>query len=112
MPRTVRDVDVLQEYICGVMSRAEHHADSVGEITLAIAGAVIWRKDGAIRVYERESQMKNAIWIQINGQRYALSYNHESEQIEVREGSLRGRILRSFDNSDTVGDVHRFFSSL
>ena len=50
MPRTVTDVDVLQEYISGVMNRADHHAGNVSDVCLAIAGAVIWRKDGDIRV--------------------------------------------------------------
>ena len=99
MPKTVTDVDVLQDYIRGVMDRAEHHADNVDEITLAIAGAVIWRKDGDIQVYEREGQMANALWVDINGQRYALSYNHDARKIEIRRDSMRG-------------DVRRFFSSL
>ena len=111
MPKTVTDVDVLQDYIRGVMRRAEHYAGNVDEIVLAIAGAVIWRKDGDIRVKEHEGQMKNALWTRINGQRYALSYNHAG-RIEVRKDSLRGDVLGSFDNSNTAGDVHRFFSSL
>ncbi len=112
MPRTVTNVDVLQDYIGGVMDRADHHAGNVDEIALAIAGAVIWRKDGDIQVYEREGQMTNALWIHINGQRYALSYNHVAGQIEVREDSMRGNVLASFDNTNTPGDVRRFFASL
>ena len=112
MPKTVTDVDVLQDYIRGVMDRAEHHADKVDEITLAIAGAVIWRKDGDIQVYEREGQMANALWVDINGQRYALSYNHDARKIEIRRDSMRGDVLDSFDNSNSPGDVRRFFSSL
>ena len=56
--------------------------------------------------------MTNALWIHINGQRYALSYNHDVGQIEVREDSMRGNVLGSFDNSNTAGDVRRFFDSL
>ena len=112
MPKTVTDVDVLQDYIRGVMDRAEHHADKVDKITLAIAGAVIWRKDGDIQVYEREGQMTNALWVDISGQRYALSYNHDARKIEIRKDSMRGDVLGSFDNDNKTGDVHRFFSSL
>ena len=112
MPKTVTAVDVLQDYIRGVMDRAEHHADKVDEITLAIAGAVIWRKDGDIQVYEREGQMTNALWVDINGQRYALSYNHDARKIEIRKNSMRGNVLDSFDNLNTAGDVRQFFSSL
>ncbi len=112
MPRAVTDVDVLQEYVRGVMERAEHHASKVNEICLAIAGAVIWRKDGDIQVYERDGQMTNALWIHINGQRYAISYNHNAGTIEVREDSMRGKTLASFNNSDSAADVRHFFASL
>lgn len=112
MPRTVTDVDILQVYISGVMDRAEHHAGQVNEVVLAIAGAVIWRKDGDIQVYEREGQMTNALWVHIGGNRYALSYNHDLGQIEIREESMRGNVLASFDNASSTADVRRFFASL
>ena len=112
MPRTVTDVDVLQEYIRGVMDRADHHAGNINEVCLAIAGAVVWRKDGDIRVYERAGQMTNALWVHINGNRYALSYNHDAGQIEIREDSMQGNVLASFDNSNTASEVRQFFESL
>ncbi len=112
MPRAVTDVDVLQEYISGVMERAEDHAKNVNDICLAIAGAIIWRKEGDIQVYEREGQMTNALWVTISGEEYALSYNHVAEAIEVREGSMRGSVLASFDNSNTATDVRQFFENL
>jgi hypothetical protein len=112
MPRTVTEVDVLQDYIRGVMDRAAHHAGNVDEICLAIAGAIIWRKDGDIQVYEREGQMTNALWVSMNSARYALSYNHDAGQIEIREDSMRGRVVASFDNTNTAAEVRRFFASL
>lgn len=112
MPRTVTHVDVLQDYISGVMDRADHHAGDVNEIALTIAGALIWRKDGDIQVYERQGQMTNALWFHVNGQRYAISYNHDAGQIEVREDSMRGAVLASFDNSNTPADVRTYFSTL
>jgi hypothetical protein len=59
MPQTIASVDVLQQYIQGVMARAEHHANNVDEVALAIAGAVVWRKEGEIEVMTREGDMKN-----------------------------------------------------
>ena len=112
MPRTVTDVDVLQDYIRGVMKRADHHAGNINEVCLVIAGAVVWRKDGDIRVYERQGQMTNALWVQINGSRYALSYNHDAGQIKIREDSMQGNVLASFDNSNTAAEVRQFFESL
>ena len=112
MARTVSDVDVLHDYLVGVMNRADHHAGDVGDICLAIAGAVVWRKDGDIQVFEREGNMANALWVSIDEKRYAISYNHDELTVEIRENNLKGRTLGSFDNSNTVQDVREFFEAL
>jgi hypothetical protein len=112
MPRTVTDVDVLQEYIGGVMRNVAHHAGNVGDIALAIAGAIIWRKDGPIRVFEREGKMTNALWVTVGGRQYALSYSHDDMAIEVRADSMRGEVLASFTNNTAVSEVKKFFEAL
>ncbi|WP_162148383.1 hypothetical protein [Vibrio cholerae] len=40
MALTVKDVNILSQYISGVMARADHHAGNVEEIALALAGAI------------------------------------------------------------------------
>jgi hypothetical protein len=112
MPQTVASVDVLQQYIQGVMARAEHHANNVDEIALAIAGAVVWRKEGEIEVMAREGDMKNVLWVRVNGRRYALSYNHDQGSIKVHEQNMRGKVLTSFTNANTVHEVKQFFAGL
>jgi integron cassette protein len=112
MPQTVSSVDALQQYIQGVMARAEHHANNVDEISLAIAGAVVWRKDGEIEVMTREGDMKNVLWVRVNGSRYALSYNHEQGCIEVRERNTQGNVLAFFTNANTAREVKQFFAGL
>jgi hypothetical protein len=112
MPQAVTNVDILQQYIRGVMERAEHHANNVDEICLAIAGAVVWRKDGEIEVMARDGDMKNVLWFRANGRRYALSYNHDQNSIEVPERNTQGDVLASFANATPVGDVKQFFAGL
>jgi hypothetical protein len=112
MPQAIASVDVLQQYIQGVTARAEHHANNVDEIALAIAGAVVWRKEGEIEVMTREGDMKNVLWVRINGARYALSYNHEGACIEIRERNTQGRVLASFTNANTASEVKQFFAGL
>lgn len=112
MPQTITGVDILQEYISGVMARAEHHANNVDDICLAIMGAIVWRKDGDIRVMAREGDMKNVLWVRINGHRYALSYSHNTGAIVVRDGTTQGNALASFTNATPVAEVKRFFGSL
>ena len=51
-------------------------------------------------------------WFSIGGNDYAVSYDHETERIEVREGSTRGRTLRSFDNKVKASEVYEYFKCL
>ena len=45
MPEQVTYIDVLRDYLNGVVGRADHHAEGVNEVVLAVAGGVVWRKD-------------------------------------------------------------------
>jgi hypothetical protein len=113
MPKQVKDLDVLRKYLEGVLERADHHAKSVEEIVLAIAGAVVWRKGvEPLEVMEREGDMKNVMWVRISGTRYALSYNHLDGAIELRENSTRGDVLGSFTNATPASEVLSFFKNL
>ena len=112
MPRAVSQVCTLHDYVYGVMSRADHHAGKVRDICLAIAGGVIWRCDGQLKVYERQGQTTNAMWFGVGRKRYAISYRHDPPQVEIREGNMQGRVLASFDNSSSVAHVRQFFASL
>ncbi len=113
MPRSIADVNVLRQYLEGVLTRADHHAPNVDEVALAIAGAIVWRKDDAdLEVFERDGEMKNVLWVRIGGQRYSLAYNHRLQAIEVRRGSTQGPVLASFTNGTTNAEVRRFFEQL
>lgn len=113
MPTKVTNVDHLRDYLGGVVDRADHHAQNVNRIILAIAGAVIWRKDSdPIEVLVRDGDMKNVLWLKISGQRYALSYNHEQGVIEIRRGTTQGNVMGSFSNAMTNEEVYRIFRSL
>ncbi len=114
MPLTVTDVSELQAYINGVLDRADHHAGNVNEVALAIAGAIVWKKDTnePIKVMAQGGETKNVLWVYISGNRYAFSYNHQSGKIEIREGSTQGDVLQDFDNSSLLSEVKDFFSSL
>jgi hypothetical protein len=113
MAREVTDLDVLRDYLQGVLERAGHHADNVKEIVLAIAGAVVWRKgDEPLKIMEREGEMTNVIWVVIGGRRYALSYNHKDGAIELRDRSTQGDVLGSFTNATPASEVLSFFQKL
>ena len=113
MAREVTDVDTLQKYFCGVMEKAECHAENVKAIALAILGAVVWRKEGDIEVREYSGKMTNMLWFRVRDQEYALKYNYEEGKIGffVRPPTQKTPI-KLFDNSTPAMEVYKFFRSL
>ncbi len=95
------------------MERADHHANNINEIALAVAGAIVWRKDGEpIKVMSREGNITNVLWVKIGGKRYAFSYNHQTGAIDIREGSTQGRVINAFTNATPLADLRRIFENL
>lgn len=96
------------------MERADHHANGVKEIALALTGAILWRKedDDPIKVMTYNGETKNVLWARINGARYAFSYNHTAGEIELRKGSTQGGAVHSFSNSTPLCDIYRIFATL
>ena len=114
MARTLSDIETLRTYFGGLMGRAEHHAQNVREIALALVGAVIWRKDpdAPLEVKTYRGEMANALWITVSGQRFALSFDHADGTIDLRRGGLQGETLGRFDNTTPLADVYRVFEAL
>ena len=111
MPVHITGVDELKEYILGVMLRAEHHAQDVDEVCLAIAGAIVWRGE-RIDVIQRQGVMGNVLWMYVGENKYAFSFNHNTGQIEVRENNLQGPVMRQFSNATPYSEVKQFFANL
>ena len=113
MPKKVTDIDVLRNYLRGVMDRADHHAKNINEVSLSVAGGVVWRKDDdPLEVMTREGEMKNVLWFKVNGKRYALSYNHDTEKIELRKNTTQGSVVASFSNATPNTQVRTIFGGL
>ena len=113
MPQQVTDIEVLKNYLQGIMDRADHHAQNVNEVALAVAGGVIWRKDDEpMEVMVREGEMKNVLWFRVGSNRYALSYNHDTGEIELRQGTTQGNVIGSFSNRMTNNEVRQIFARL
>ena len=114
MPMTVTEVEELRAYINGVMNRADHHAGDVKQIALALAGAILWRKDDEhpIKVMAHNGDTKNVLWVFISGQRYAFSYSHEKGEIEMRVNTTQGETLHTFTNETPLATLYQAFASL
>lgn len=113
MPLTITDVATLQDYLIGVMGRADHHAGKVNEIALALAGAIVWRKDNnPIKVMVMEGETKNVLWVTISNIQYAFSYDHQNDEIVMKQGGTQGNIIHRFNNSTSIAEIKRIFESL
>lgn len=113
MPLPLTTISDLQAYLSGVAQRADHHAQNVNEVILALAGAVVLFKDATsqLRVRTHAGRPANVLWMEIKGQTYALAYNHDGH-VEVRLNTTRGRVLRRFDDTTSSSDIIQFFGSL
>ena len=112
MATTIHNIEILREYLTGVLDRANHHAQNVNDIALAIAGGIIWRTTDNIKVMSRDGEMKNVLWLQVDNRRLCFVYNHNSGNIEIRDGSTQGIVIESFNNSTSLTDVKTFFENL
>jgi len=109
----MQSADLLKEYFNGVLSRADHHAQGVQEISLALLGAVIWKADGDIEVKSVKNEgMGNILWFNTSGSRYAMYYNHATVKIELRERTMNGDTLHEFDNTTPISEVFTVFKDL
>lgn len=112
MATTIHNIDILSAYLSGVLDRANDHAQNVNEIALAIAGGIIWKTTDNIKVLSRDGEMKNVLWLQAGLRTICFTYNHSTGNIEVKEGSIQGNIIATFNNSTPLVDVKTFFESL
>ncbi|RCW52072.1 hypothetical protein DFP97_101418 [Paenibacillus prosopidis] len=106
--------DQMREYLRGVLARAGHHAQNVEACIMALFGGVIAYKDKGthLEVKEHDGDMKNVLRAQIKGKRYAFTYNHDGQCIEMREDSTRGSVKVSFDDNWTLSRIRTLFASL
>ena len=112
MATTIHNIAILREYLIGVLDKAEHHAQNVNEIALAIAGGIIWKTTDNIRVMYRDGEMKNVLWLQVDDRRLCFVYNHDTLSIEIRDNSIQGNVIASFNNNTPLIDVKTFFENL
>jgi len=113
MPLQISDFTDLAAYADGVMGRSGHHAPKVGGVALTLLGAILWRGDSAtLEVYGSSGPAGNVLWVKIAGRRYAFSYDHQAEEIIMKEGSTQGPVVGRFSNATPPADIETFFRGL
>jgi hypothetical protein len=108
------DVSTLQQYLSGVVRRADHHADNVRYVVLPLIGAIVLFKDAdhEVRVLAQDGETKNVLWAHIGGSRYVFSYDHHSGNVVMKRGSTQGQVLAQFNNATTVPEILGVFERL
>lgn len=84
-------INILHKYAVGVTDRSDHYAENVGAVVLTLLGGMVWRaKPGAINIRQYDGDLANVVWwtSEFTGQRYAVSYNQETFEIEIREEAV------------------------
>lgn len=112
MALTITTLTLLNEYINGVMTRADHHGQNVNEVVLTLAGAVIWRSTQDVEVKTYKGETANILWLTVGSNRYALAYNHRTTNIELRERTFNGNVRATFNNNTPADEVKRVFLGL
>lgn len=112
MSITINKIEELKNYFDGVMNRANHHADNVNEIVLALIGGVIWRAEGNFEVKQYGDAPANILWMYVNDNRYCFKFNHMTAMIDCCEGGHNGNVIASFDNQTPIAAVKAFFEKI
>ena len=56
--------------------------------------------------------MKNVLWLEVNQTRLCFVYDHLSGNIDVKESSIQGKTIKSFNNKTPLEEVKSFLESL
>lgn len=100
MPRKVTSMSDYQGYLSGVLDRSNHHAQAVRHTVIYLTGLIAAYADpGSISYLEREGESKNVIWFSLSDNRYVATYDHETQTIQLRRGSLQGEQLMSINDA-------------
>ena len=113
MPVPVSNLADLQKYVRGVLAAATHHGQNVDQVVLALAGGVISRQAGLLQVRKAPAKgMGLGLTFSTHKGTYVLSYNHTSQQIDLKDGTYQGPVLHSFDNSTPLAQIAGIFANL
>jgi len=114
MAQPISTIAEFRNYLQLVEERAQHHAKNVDTVILALAGAVVMLSDAGnqLEVRQYRGRTVNVLWLKKRGRRFAFSYNHDANAIELRERSVTGPAISRFTNRSTLREVHDAISQL
>ena len=115
MAKNITNIIDLQEYLDGVISRADCHAQNVREIVLPLIGHVILRgSDIEVKTYDGHTT--NILWFTMNEKRFCFLYEHPSGshdgRIVLKNRTMYGDVVATFNNETTIKEIESIFANL
>ena len=104
MARNLTTNEQIDDFIQKVIRDAKHHGGNVADIIMPLSQEVRARLNlgpDTVSVWEREGKIGRTCWVELNGRRWAFSYRHKSQKIELRQGTTQGNVEFEFENSTT-----------
>lgn len=115
MARRLTDDAVIDQYVLKVIKDAHHHAPNVVAVVMPLSQAVRSRLNltvDKIEVYERNGQTARTCWITIQQKRYVFTYNHSTGKIDLKNRSLQGPVLHTFENDTSQAEIDQQVAAL
>jgi hypothetical protein len=108
------NLETLKGYAGAVRGRIDHHANSVRSVFPALLGYVLCYAEHIELREGRTAVFGNVAWFRTpaHHHRYAFSYNHADETIELRDHSVCGKVIASFNNDTPLDDIANVFANL
>lgn len=108
------NIDTMRAWFKGIVTRADCHAHKVDKVIWYLPGLINYYSDPNFDVNIRTSDGKpaNMFWIYVNGNRYNITYNHHTGDIDIVERVQGGKVRASVNNSTTIEDLRNIFSQL
>lgn len=109
---TDADIDA---FIAKVIVEALHHAPWVAQVIQPLSDEVRKRLvlgPDTVEVYERNGNLARTCWVTISGKRYIFTYDYSGRKIDLKERTLRGQTLHSFDNNSAAQAIQAVVAQL
>ena len=111
MAKKIETLVDAKMYISTVFKNSDHHAENVKNIIFYVFGKLVFVAD-RIEAYTRNGEIKNVCWVYLKGNRYAFSYDHDTECIDIRDYSCKGETVGMISNNSSMQEVNEIIDKL
>ena len=91
-----------------IEGEAGHHAKHLNPMLRHLYNYVISKINflrDTVQLYERNGNLARTTWITHRGRRLVFSYAYSKATVELRDGSVKGACLASFDGTESSGQI-------